>query len=755
MASRGGELSCMNTFRSGLLLFLLSLSCAVWGQTAPVAVNAASAPVWDTFADTWVATDGLGRKLPGYAQAGPPRKDRYVGMFYFLWLGAQINGGPYDISRILAAHPDAMQHADDSLWGPLYAPHHWGEPLFGYYLTDDAWVLRKHAQMLSDAGVDVIIFDVTNQLTYPTYYRALLDVFAQVRKEGGRTPQVAFLCPFWDPGKVARELYHDLYAPGLHSDLWFRWQGKPLLLADPSLLETGEGTTEQDTPAPLTPGKTLGQSFTSAKPFRSVGGRFPTWATPHGAMTLTLYRNGVGGKQIARKRFTEISDNAWLSLRFDRPLPPGTYYLEMSDAAGKIGWWSDSKDVYPSGQAFADGVAVAGDRTLRIGILDSEGDRLQNFFTFRKPQPSYFEGPTAPDLWSWLEVTPQHVFRNAQGEKEQMSVGVAQNAVGSRIGSLSEAGARGRNWHNGANDPRPGAVNEGLNFAEQFEFALKQDPRFLFITSWNEWIAGRFGEFSGITAPVLFVDEFNQERSRDIEPMRGGHGDSYYYQMAAYVRRYKGVRKPPAAGAPKTIRMNGDFADWKGVQPEYRDDIGDTAHRDHSGWNNVTRYTNTTGRNDFVELKVARDDTYLYFYARTREPITPHTDPHWMLLFLNTKGDSRSGWQGYNFVVNRQVLDSATSLLETSAGGWNWKPKAKVRYRVKGNEMEIAIRRADLGLPQGKPIHLQFKWADNIQHDGDIMEFTVSGDAAPNGRFNYLYEASIDNPVRNRYNKTN
>ena len=68
---------------------------------------------------------------------------------------------------------------------------------------------------------------------------------------------------------------------------------------------------------------------------------------------------------------------------------------------------------------------------------------------------------------------PQHVFRNAQGEKEQMSVGVAQNAVGNRIGSLSEAGARGRNWHQGANDNRPGAGQQGL----QLRRAVRARPQ--------------------------------------------------------------------------------------------------------------------------------------------------------------------------------------------------------------------------------------------------------------------------------------
>src|SRR5579871_2134708 len=228
------------------MLLLLILGTVARGQKLS---GQTPRPVpWDTMSDTWAATDGLGRVLPSYEQVGPPRKDRYVGMFYFLWLGQHVNGGPYDISKIIAQSPTAMQNASDPLWGPLYAPHHWGEPLFGYYLTDDTWVLRKHAQMLADAGVDVIIFDVTNQFTYKSYYTALLKTFAEVRALGGKTPQVAFLCPFWDPAKVARELYQDLYAPGLYKDLWFLWEGKPLLLADPSLLEEGEGTTQQNTP---------------------------------------------------------------------------------------------------------------------------------------------------------------------------------------------------------------------------------------------------------------------------------------------------------------------------------------------------------------------------------------------------------------------------------------------------------------------------------------------------------------------------
>ena len=63
---------------------------------------------WDTFSDTWAATDALGRRVPTYEDVGPPRADRVVGIFYFLWHGAHVHGGPYDVTKILAQDPQAM-----------------------------------------------------------------------------------------------------------------------------------------------------------------------------------------------------------------------------------------------------------------------------------------------------------------------------------------------------------------------------------------------------------------------------------------------------------------------------------------------------------------------------------------------------------------------------------------------------------------------------------------------------------------------
>lgn len=705
----------------------VALMAATWSVTAAD---------WDNFSDTWVATDALGRRVSTAAQTGPPRTDRTVGLFYFLWHGAHVQGGPYDVTKILAQNPQAMSQPDSPLWGPLHAPHHWGESIFGYYRTADAGVLRKHAQMLGDAGVDVVIFDVTNQVTYRDDYFALLREWSAWRQLGNRTPQVAFLTPFWDPPKVVRELWRDLYATGQFRDLWFQWEGKPLILADPALLLSHEENAAQDHPAEVRPGHTLGQTFRSDRTLHAVSGRFPTWGTTNAAVTLTWRRDHAAGPVVASRRFDRVADNAWLRLVPAAPVPPGTYHLEASEPAGRIGWWSHAQESFAAGDATADGAKAAGDRTLRLLWADAETAAIRDFFTFRKPQPDYFQGPTQPDMWSWLEVAPQHVFHNARGEKEQMSVGVAQNAVQGRLGSMSEPGALGRSFHDGKSAAGAGSVRWGLNFSEQWANALREDPRFVFVTGWNEWIMGRFNEFNRIKLPVMFVDQFDQEHSRDLEPMRGGHGDDYYCQFVDYIRRYKGVRAVPPLRSV-AVQMDGSFADWAGVEPEFRDTVGDPVRRHHRGWDAQVTYTNATGRNDLVAAKTSWTRREAAFYVRTREPLTPASEDAWMLLFLDTDADTRTGWLGYDFVVNRTRTDHHAVSVERNVGGrYEWTAVGTAELCVGERELELSLPWKRLGLRRA-PAALDFKWADHIGQTGDWSDFTLNGDAAPNDRFNF------------------
>ena len=91
---------------------------------------------------------------------------------------------------------------------------------------------------------------------------------------------------------------------------------------------------------------------------------------------------------------------------------------------------------------------------------------ILNFFTFRTPQPSYFVGPTRANQWGWLEVFSQHIFYNNANASEQMTVRIAQNAVGNRFGSMSEVGARGSSFHNNTIPSGNTLTPYGLNIQE-------------------------------------------------------------------------------------------------------------------------------------------------------------------------------------------------------------------------------------------------------------------------------------------------
>lgn len=748
--------TCAVSFASCFVAFIFS---TFW-FFCTFCCSSVAAESWDVQSDTWVATDMLGRSLPGFEETGPVKEDKIVAMFYFLWLGRHGEEGPFDVTKILAQDPDAMQKKDSPLWGGMYVPHHWGESIFGYYVGEDEYVLRKHAQMLGDAGVDVIVFDVTNQLTYPESYRPLCKVFNDVRASGNHAPQIAFLTPFWSPKKVVHELWNDLYSKGEYEDLWFKLDGKPFILADPALISESIESKRSDWNPSVRLKTTLGQSFKTDIPVFQVGAAVPTWKSKDSGATLTLYEGGPGGKRVQSTTFSKHPDNRWAMLVLDQPVSAGSYYLEMSDPQGTVGWWTGETPIENAGPAFEDGKEMEKQLAIRLVLGSEDVAKMLDFFTFRKPQPDYFVGPTGPNQWGWLEVFPQHGFYTIENDEqsdeqgnekqviEEVAVGIGQNAVDGKLGVLSNPRSHGRSFHAGS-EPAPEQCDyTGQNFEEQWKRAYELDPKAVFITGWNEWIMGRFDEtapFHGVDV-VSFVDQFNMEFSRDIEPIRFGHQDSYYYQLISHLRRFKGTR-PVEKIEAQPIVLDGNYDDWKEVGPEFRDTIGDVVHRRERGWGKGTVYENKTGRNDIIRAKVSRDSENVYFYVQTAKPLKGQADGNWMMLFLDVDCDIKTGWLGYDFVLNRVSPVDPTNptssaqvkmFLEKNAvgNGYNWAEPIEIDARVGECEIELAIPRHFFG----KEETFHFKWSDNIEQSGDWSDFTINGDSAPNDRYNYRAE---------------
>jgi hypothetical protein len=713
------------------------------------------------------ATDALGRVLPTYEEVGDVRPGKTVAMFYWTWhAGHSQNSKAYDLSKIIT-DPAMINDYFHPNWDPYKdgGAFHWGESLFGYYDGMDKWVIRKQLEMLADAGVDVLFYDATNGFnTWKEGYEAVGEVMEEMRAEGVAAPQFAFMLNFWPQRSTAEalvQLYDDLYGIDKFRDSWFMWGGKPVVMAYPEVCETPY------------PADSAGMKFSAGSAFTGIQVKCPSWGNAIGDLTLSLYAwdhisyaSSVAQDPVASKTFVNFNDNAWLALTFTE-LPAGDYVWELTDARSEVGVWKYSEETAGTTSYF-NGSPVSGDYQARIRIRGSYGNLtsgnstnavrieaevdpakqalVKDFFTFRPGQSSYLAGPQRSDDWGWLELAPQHGYVDkGGGHYELMPVGVAQNwsEKNDAIAAMNGPKIRGRSFTTVDRFKKlsPDSYLYGYNFQEQWDRALQVDPDIVFVTGWNEWVAGRVENWQGVSN--AFPDQFDLENSRDIEPMKGGYGDNYYYQLIANIRRFKGMEPPPPASGPKTIAIDGSFADWTDVAPHFRASRGNVQVRDGHGYKDPStgqpiHYTNNTARNDIVGAKVARDGSNIYFHVEAATDLTNPADPNWMQLLIDADRNKATGWEGYEFMVDRYAADGK-AVLSTSSGSWNWKDVAEVDYRVAGTGIEIAIPRSSLHLPPGQPLDLEFKWLDSPTSSGDIMSVYTDGEAAPSGRFNFHY----------------
>ena len=182
------------------------------------------------YVDNWVVSDALGRQLPTYAEVGSKRNNKLIGVFYYTWLGYHGNK-VYDITKILKQYPSDPLSNNNPGWGGQNDFHFWGEPEQGYYRSEDPWVIRRDLQMLSNAHVDFIYIDATNAVTYLETVKTLCEVSIKMRQEGIFTPQIVFTT-FSSSGQTINTLFDEFYSQDLYGELWFKWNGKPLIMGN-------------------------------------------------------------------------------------------------------------------------------------------------------------------------------------------------------------------------------------------------------------------------------------------------------------------------------------------------------------------------------------------------------------------------------------------------------------------------------------------------------------------------------------------
>ncbi len=105
----------------------------------------------------------------------------------------------------------------------------------------------------------------------------------------------------------------------------------------------------------------------------------------------------------------------------------------------------------------------------------------------------------------------------------------------------------------------PGAYGRenGYWFNRYMDHAENIRPKFLFIFSWNEWVAGNWADNEDRAQRPYFVDQYLTEYSSDMEPMAGGHGFQYYELLRKRVRQYKKMPYNQAIQSGNVYQLTG------------------------------------------------------------------------------------------------------------------------------------------------------------------------------------------------------
>lgn len=257
--------------------FIALVLCAAFGLLAGCSGNTETSKTnarrtlneYDFTKASFSTVDQLGREITPMHREKTDH-ERYVGVFYFLWLGTHLSSaGVYDVTKLQLTEEGAAAVGDPSYGLGEIVPNtvnaemgypngmesptnyvHWTtEPLYGYYNTADEWVITRHMELLTMADVDFIFFDTTNeyiydtninpnfrldstdeknvQLSRPTY--TVLDTILKLSQQGWDVPKVVFYTNN-KSGERVQQIYDAFYASGKYDSIWFAPNGKPMII---------------------------------------------------------------------------------------------------------------------------------------------------------------------------------------------------------------------------------------------------------------------------------------------------------------------------------------------------------------------------------------------------------------------------------------------------------------------------------------------------------------------------------------------
>ena len=287
---------------------------------------------------------------------------------------------------------------------------------------------------------------------------SIFPVMQKMKAEGNQVPAFCFWAFNGPAITVVQDLYEKIYKAGKYKDLWFTWDGKPLLLYNgkPSVDANGQG---DSIPTRIMIRKPRPTRTTHITATPNTPSKFYADYTKEVKKFFTLRTMWWGYHTWAGKRFVGSEDN-W-SFGYDLG-DERVKAMKPDDLLSKHNGVKEEAAVTPAQHP----VSLIGKSWTR-----EHGEPELNEFDL--PVPTYVP---------WLGKTVEH------------------------------------------------PEGYGIYFQQRWDEAIEARPQFLYINDWNEWTAGKYHPAEGQTVPFMrrngtyfFVDQYNAEFNRTIQPMKNGH----------------------------------------------------------------------------------------------------------------------------------------------------------------------------------------------------------------------------------------
>lgn len=157
----------------------------------------------------------------------------------------RYNETPYDQRLVGIAY--TTWHRASSSWGE---GHTWDTPLYGTYYSNDEDVIRRHGEMLRDAGVDFVFVDWSNNTGYNPDTMSHLDDFRMIEEATDMLFDIwatiegaPKICIFVGPGhngiqsvesgdhqRKVNQVWNNYVTNPNRADMYFYYNEKPLLI---------------------------------------------------------------------------------------------------------------------------------------------------------------------------------------------------------------------------------------------------------------------------------------------------------------------------------------------------------------------------------------------------------------------------------------------------------------------------------------------------------------------------------------------